>query len=72
MSNLSTRPGGRLTRREREQRAYRLIQAGGVSAAVFVVGAVLALVGVIGWGLPLVALVVAALCAVLFRRNVSG
>ena len=72
MSNLpSQRPGGRLTRRDREQRAYRYVMAGGAAGAVTVVTAVLALVGVLGWGLPIIAAIVAAVCALLFRRTVG-
>jgi hypothetical protein len=37
-----------------------------------VIGAVLALAGVIGAGLPIVALVIAGVCAFLFRRAVVG
>jgi hypothetical protein len=42
-----------------------------VAGAVAVVGAVLAIAGVLGWGLPLIAVVVAAVCFFLFRRTVS-
>ena len=55
----------------REQRAYRLVVAGGVAGAVAVVGLVLAIVGVIGYALPVLALVIAVICAFLFRRSVS-
>jgi hypothetical protein len=44
---------------------------GGVAGAVVVVGAILAIAGVLGWGLPLIAVVVAAVCFFLFRRTVS-
>jgi hypothetical protein len=72
MSGLTPRSGRTpATRRAREQRAYRLVVAGGGSAAVGVVGVVLALVGVIGYGLPILALIVAAVCALAFRRTVS-
>ena len=36
-----------------------------------VVGFILAAVGVIGWGLPFIAVAVAVVCAVLFRGIVS-
>jgi hypothetical protein len=71
MSDLTRRPGGPPSRRSREQRAYRLAVTGGVAGAVAVVGAVLAIAGVLGWGLPLIAIVVAAVCFFLFRRTVS-
>jgi hypothetical protein len=44
--------------------------AGGVAAAVAVVGFILAIAGVIGGGIPLVAAVVAVICVILFRRLV--
>ena len=71
MSDLARRPGGPPSRRAREQRAYRLVLAGGTAGAVAVVGFVLAVVGVIGFGLPVVAAIVAAVCALLFRRTVD-
>jgi len=60
-----------MSRRDREQRGYRLVVAGGVSGVVAVVGGILAIAGVIGWGLPFVALVVAVICIFLFRRLVG-
>jgi CHASE2 domain-containing sensor protein len=71
MSDLTRRPGGPPSRRSREQRAYRLAVTGGVAGAVAVVSAVLAIAGVLGWGLPLIAIAVTAVCALLFRRTVS-
>jgi hypothetical protein len=59
-----------MSRRDRERRGYQLVVAGGVSGAVAVVGGLLAIFGVIGWGLPFVALVVAVICVILFRRLV--
>jgi putative flippase GtrA len=70
MSDLE-RSGSRLPRRTREQRAYRLIVAGGVAAAVAVVGFVLAIAGVLGWGIPFIAAVIAVVCGLLFRRAVG-
>jgi hypothetical protein len=71
MSDLSRRPGNRLGRRERLDRAYQLTLAGGTASAVFVVTAVLAVVGIVGWTLPVIALLVAVACFLLFRRTVS-
>jgi hypothetical protein len=48
-----------------------LVVTGGVAAAVAVVGVVLAVVGVLGWWLPVLAVVVAAICGLLFRRTVG-
>jgi hypothetical protein len=70
MSNLSNRPNY-TPRRTREQRAFRLVQVGGVAGAVAVVGFVLALIGVISFGIPLLAAIVAVVCVVLFRSVVG-
>ena len=51
MSDLVPGSGGRLSRSQREQRAYRLVLASGGAAAVAVVGLVLAIVGVVGFWL---------------------
>ncbi|MFL5895022.1 MAG: hypothetical protein ACJ76Z_07900 [Thermoleophilaceae bacterium] len=61
----------RLPRQARERRAYRLVMIGGVAAAVAVVGFVLAVAGVMGGGIPLVALIVAVVCGLWFRSTVS-
>ena len=71
MSDLAPRQGGRLSRRTREQRAYRLVLAGGAAGTLAVVGIVLAALDIIGFGLPLLAAIVAVVCVVLFRRSVS-
>jgi hypothetical protein len=72
MNDLIPRTGNRLSRSAKQQRAYQLVLAGGGASAVAVVGLVLAVVGVIGFGLPVVAAIVAIVCAVLFRRTVSS
>ncbi len=72
MGDLSPRGGARLSRRTREQRAYRLALAGGGAGVVAVAGVVLAIAGVVGFGIPVLAGIVAAICAFLFRRTVSG
>ena len=61
--------GGYTPRRAREQRAYRLAVVGGTAGAIGVVSLVLAVVGILGWGLPIIALIVAALCAYGFMRT---
>jgi uncharacterized membrane protein HdeD (DUF308 family) len=71
MSDLTPRPSGGVSRRRREERAYRLVQVGGAAGVVAVVGLVLAIVGVISFAVPFFAAVVAAVCAVLFRRMVG-
>lgn len=68
MADLQRR-SGYTPRRTREQRAFRLVQVGGVAGAVAVVGFVLALIGVIGFGVPILAAIVAVVCVVLFRST---
>jgi putative flippase GtrA len=63
--------GNYTPRRVRERRAYQLVVTGGVAGAVGVVTLVLALVGAIGYTLPVVSIIVAVICAVLFRRMVN-
>jgi hypothetical protein len=70
VSNLEKR-GNYTPRRTREQRAYRLLMVGGAAGTVGVVGIVLAVAGTIGAGLPIVALIVAAICVILFRQTVG-
>jgi hydrogenase-4 membrane subunit HyfE len=72
MNDLARSPGGPPSRRAREQRAYRLVLAGGGAAVVAVVGLLLAALDVIGFGIPIIALIVAVVCWLLFRRTVSG
>jgi len=47
------------------------VLAGSAAGTVAVVGFVLALVGVLGWGIPVLAAVIAAICVWLFRRTVA-
>jgi hypothetical protein len=47
------------------------VVAGGTLGVVAVVGFVLAIAGVIGLGIPFIAAILAAVCALLFRRAVS-
>ena len=70
MSDIQKR-GSYTPRRAREQRAYRLLVTGGVAGGVGVVTLVLAVAGVIGAGIPVIALIVAAICLVLFRQTVG-
>jgi heme O synthase-like polyprenyltransferase len=60
-----------MSRRDRERRGYQLVVAGGASGVVAVVSGVLAIVGVLGWGLPFIAAIVMVICIVLFRRLVG-
>ena len=70
MSDLQKR-GGYTPRRTREQRAFRLVQIGGAAGVVAAVGFVLALIDVIGFGIPFLAAIVAVVCLVLFRSAVG-
>jgi len=70
MSDLERRSGSRPSRRQREQRAYTLVMAGGVLGVVAVVTAVLAIVTSFSWSIPILAAILAVLCGVLFRRAV--
>jgi hypothetical protein len=47
------------------------VLAGSAAGTVAVVGFVLALVGVLGWGIPVIAAIIAAICLWLFRRTVA-
>jgi CHASE2 domain-containing sensor protein len=67
MADLQKR-GNYTPRRTREQRAYRLAVTGSAAGAVGVVSFVLAIAGVTTWGLPIIALIIAALCAYGFTR----
>jgi predicted RND superfamily exporter protein len=70
VANLEKR-GNYTPRRVREQRAYRLTVVGGTAGVVGVAGLVLAVAGVIGAALPIIALIIAALCAVGFMAMVG-
>ena len=59
-------------RRAREQRAYAMVLVGGGSGALAVVTFVLAVVGVVGFGLPVLLAIVAAVAYFLFRRQVGA
>jgi hypothetical protein len=70
MSDLERRSGSRPPRRQREQRAYTLVMAGGAAGLVAVVTGLLALLTSFSWSIPVLAAIVAVLCVVLFRRTV--
>jgi hypothetical protein len=72
MADLTRSSGGPPSRRSREQRAYRLVVTGGIAGAIAVIGAVLAAIGVFGWGVPILAAIVAVVCVLLFRRTVPS
>ncbi|MDX6728545.1 MAG: hypothetical protein QOK49_3350 [Baekduia sp.] len=71
MSNLSRRPGNRVSRSARERRAFQLVVVGGTAAAIAAVTFVLALIGVMGFGIFLLAAIVAVIAGVMFRGAVG-
>jgi hypothetical protein len=68
---LTPSSGGPPSRRGRERRAYQLVLAGSAAGTVAVVGFLLALFDVIGFGIPFIAAIVAVVCLLLFRRTVG-
>jgi hypothetical protein len=72
MSDLERRPPSRLSRRQRERRAYQLVVATGVLGVVAVVGIVLAIADVIGGGVPFLAVVLTVVCWLLLRRTLAA
>ncbi len=71
MADIEKR-GSYTPRRVREKRAYQLVVTGGVASAVFVVSLVLSIVGGLSGTIPVLALIVAVICFVLFRRTVGS
>jgi hypothetical protein len=55
----------------RERRAFQLVVVSGTAAAVAVVTGILAIIGALGFGIPLLAVVVAVIAGLLFKRTVS-
>ncbi len=70
MSDLERRSGSRPSRRQREKRAYNLVVVGGAAGLVFVVGTLLAILTAFPTSIPIIAAIVAVVCALLFRRTV--
>ena len=68
---LSPSSGGPPSRRSRERRAYQLVLVGSTAGVIAVLGFILAIVGVMGFGIPVLAAIVAIVCGLLFRRSVS-
>jgi hypothetical protein len=71
MANIDKR-GSYTPRRQRERRAYQLAVGGATAGVIGVVSLVLAIAGVLSFGLPVILLIVAALCYVGFQRAVGG
>lgn len=70
MANIEKR-GGYTPRRARERRAYRLVVVGGAASVVGMVTAILAVLGVVSAGIPIVLLIVGTICALLFRQMIK-
>ena len=70
--SLDRQPGRRMSRRERQQRAYQVSLVGAGAGVATVVTGILAVIGVLGWSLPVLALLLTVICFVVFRRTVSG
>jgi NhaP-type Na+/H+ or K+/H+ antiporter len=71
MADLQKR-GSYTPRRAREQRAYRLAVTGSAAGLIGVVTLVLALFTSLSGAIPAIAIIVAVICFVLFRRTVSS
>jgi hypothetical protein len=71
MSDLQPRPGGRLSRRQREQRAFALVVATGAFGVLAVVAFVLAVLGAVSFGWVVLLALLMALSGYGFRRSVS-
>jgi hypothetical protein len=71
MADLQKR-GSYTPRRTREQRAYRLAVTGAGAGVVGIAGIVLSIAGVVGAWLPILALIIAALCAFGFTRAIGN
>jgi hypothetical protein len=69
MSDLEPRRGSRLTRRQREQRAYRLVVATGALTVASITAFVLAIVGVVDGGLVVLLAILAVVAGLLLRRT---
>jgi NaMN:DMB phosphoribosyltransferase len=72
MNDVERRSPSRLSRRQREQRAYRLVLATGGFGIVAVVGIVLAIAGVISGTIPFLAAVLAVISGLLLRRALNA
>lgn len=71
MSTPARRPSSRPSRRQREQRAYLATIVGGGAAVVAAVTGLLAIFGVLGWTLPILAAIVAVIGFFVFRGAVG-
>jgi hypothetical protein len=71
MSDLERRGGGRMSRKQREQRAYRLtIATGGLTVAA-IAALVLSIAGVLGGGWVVLLVIMAVLSGWMLRRTLQ-
>ena len=70
MSDLE-KSGSSSPRAAREARAYRLVVASAVLTVGTIVGVLMAIAGVIGFGLPFLMAIGASISAFLFKRTVD-
>lgn len=66
MADLQKR-GGYTPRRAREQRAYRAVQVGTISGVGTVGTGILAIAGVVTWGIPILLAILTAMSLWVFR-----
>ena len=69
MSDIERRGGSQLNRQKRVDRAYKLVVASGALGLVGVAGILLAIVGIGSAGWPVLALIIAAILFMAFRRT---
>jgi hypothetical protein len=69
MSDLERRSGGRMSRSQREKRAYNLVLATGGFGTLFVAALVLSILGVVSGSWAVLFAVVAVICGLLLRRT---
>jgi hypothetical protein len=69
MSDIERRSGSGLSRREREQRAYRLVLATGAFTTLFVAALVLSILGIVSGSWVVLMAVLAVISGVLLRRT---
>jgi hypothetical protein len=72
MGDLTPRSRGHVSRKTREERAFRLVMVGAGAGAIAVLGVILTVVGAVGAWLPVLAGLIAVACFLLFRRAVSA
>jgi hypothetical protein len=72
MSDLEPRRRSGLSRRARQERAYKLVLATGGLAVLTIALVILAVLGVVGGGAAIVAALLTAGSGFLLRRSLSG